>query len=47
VLDELWQFLRHEKKYGLVAIVVVFVPLGVLIVFSQSGAIALFIYMLF
>jgi hypothetical protein len=47
VLYELWQFLRQEKKYWLAPIVVVFVLLGLLIVLSQSSAIAPFIYTLF
>ena len=36
-----------EKKYWLMPIVVVFVLFGLLIVFSQSSAIAPFIYTLF
>jgi len=47
VLGEFWLFLRHEKKYWLVPIVIVFVLFGLLIVFSQSSAVAPFIYTLF
>ncbi|MEP7309681.1 MAG: DUF5989 family protein [Acidobacteriota bacterium] len=47
VLKEFWQFLRVEKKYWLMPIVLVFVLFGLLIVFSQSSAIAPFIYTLF
>jgi hypothetical protein len=47
VLTEFWQFLRQEKKYWLIPIVVVFVLFGLLIVFSQSSAVAPFIYTLF
>ena len=47
VLSEFLQFLKQEKKYWLVPIVVVFVLFGLLIVFSQSSAIAPFIYTLF
>jgi len=47
VLVEFFQFLRQEKKYWLVPIMVVFVLFGLLIVFSQSSAIAPFIYTLF
>ena len=47
VLTEFVQFLRQEKKYWLVPIVVVFVLFGLLIVFSQSSAVAPFIYTLF
>ena len=47
VLVELWQFLREEKKYWLMPIVLVFVLFGLLIVFGQSSAVAPFIYTLF
>ena len=47
VLTEFLQFLREEKKYWLVPIVVVFVLFGLLMVFSQSSAVAPFIYTLF
>ena len=47
VFTEFWQFLRQEKKYWLVPIVLVFVLFGLLIVFSQTSAIAPFIYTLF
>ncbi|MES1255881.1 MAG: DUF5989 family protein [Acidobacteriota bacterium] len=47
VLSEFWQFLLQEKKYWLVPIIIVFVLFGLLIVFSQSSAVAPFIYTLF
>jgi len=47
VLSEFVEFLKQEKKYWLVPIVVVFVLFGLLIVFSQSSAVAPFIYTLF
>jgi hypothetical protein len=47
VLVELWEFLQHEKKYWLTPIVLVLVLFGLLIVFSQSSALAPFIYTLF
>jgi hypothetical protein len=47
VLGELFQFLRQEKKYWLVPIVIVFVLFGLLIAFSQTSAVAPFIYTLF
>jgi hypothetical protein len=47
VLSEFLAFLRQEKKYWLIPIVVVFVVFGLLIVFSQSSAVAPFIYTLF
>lgn len=47
VLVEFWQFLREEKKYWLMPIVIVLVLFGLLIVFGQSSAVAPFIYTLF
>jgi len=47
VVSEFVHFLKEEKKYWLVPIVVVFVLFGLLIVFSQSSAVAPFIYTLF
>ena len=47
VFSEFLEFLRQEKKYWLIPIVVVFVLFGLLIVFSQSSAVAPFIYTLF
>jgi hypothetical protein len=47
VLVEFWQFLREEKKYWLMPVVIVFLLFGLLIVFSQSSAVAPFIYTLF
>jgi hypothetical protein len=47
VLTEFLQFLTEEKKYWLVPIVVVFILFGLLMVFSQSSAVAPFIYTLF
>ena len=47
VLAEFWQFLKQEKKYWLMPIVIVFILFGLLIVFSQSSAVAPFIYTLF
>ena len=47
VLSEFFEFLKQEKKYWLIPIVVVFVLFGLLIVFSQTSAVAPFIYTLF
>lgn len=47
VLAEFVSFLLEEKKYWLVPIVVVFVLFGLLVVFSQTSALAPFIYTLF
>jgi hypothetical protein len=47
VLGEFWEFLKHEKKYWLLPVVIVFLLFGLLLVFSQSTAVAPFIYTLF
>ena len=47
VLLEFWRFLRQERKYWLMPVVVVLVLFGLLLVFSQSSAVAPFIYTLF
>jgi len=47
VIVELWDFLKQEKKFWLVPIVIVFVLFGLLLVFAQSSAVAPFIYTLF
>lgn len=46
-LSEFMQFLRQEKKYWLLPIVIVVLLFGLLIVFSQSSAVAPFIYTIF
>jgi hypothetical protein len=47
VISEFWEFLRFNKKYWLLPIVVVLVAAGLLIVLSQGSAVAPFIYTLF
>ena len=47
ILTEFWDFLKVRKKWWLTPIVVVMILLGALIVFSQSSAVAPFIYTLF
>jgi len=47
ILKELWAFLRVRKKWWLTPIIVMSILLGALIVFTQSTAVAPFIYTLF
>jgi len=47
ILKELWEFLKIRKSWWLVPIVVVLVLLGALILFTESSAVAPFIYTLF
>ena len=46
-LSDLWQIMRHRKKFWLAPIIFVMVLLGALIVFAQGSAVAPFIYTLF
>ena len=46
-LADLWAFLRERKKFWLAPIIIVLLIFGVLIVFTQSNAVAPFIYTLF
>lgn len=46
-LIELWQFLRHRKKYWLLPIVVMMALFGGLVVLSHGSAVAPFIYTIF
>lgn len=47
IFKELWEFMKVRKKWWLAPIVVMLVLLGALIVFTESSALAPFIYALF
>jgi len=47
VLKEFWDFLKVRKKWWLGPIVIVLLLLGLLIIFTESSALAPFIYTLF
>ena len=47
VLFEFVEFLREQKKFWLLPIILVLCLLGMLVVFSQSSAVAPFIYTMF
>ena len=47
LLIEMWAFLKVRKKFWLLPIIIVLLLLGVLIVFTESSAVAPFIYTLF
>ncbi len=47
VLAGFWEFLRYNKKYWLLPIVIVLVLAGLLIVLVQGSTVAPFIYTLF
>jgi len=47
IIFEFWEFLKHRKRYWLLPIVVILLLLGLLIIFTESSAVAPFIYTLF
>jgi len=47
IISEFWEFLKVRKRYWLLPIVLVLFLIGALIVFTESSAIAPFIYALF
>ena len=47
IIAEFWEFLRMRKRYWLFPIVLVLLLLGALIVFTETSALAPFIYTLF
>lgn len=47
VLKDFWSFLKERKKWWLAPLVIVLLLLGLLIVFTESSALAPFIYTLF
>lgn len=44
---EIWLFLRQNKKYWLLPIVLVLLLMSMLLIFAQSSALAPFIYSIF
>ena len=44
---EIWLFLRQNKKFWLLPIIIILVLRGVLLIFAQSSALAPFIYTIF
>jgi len=47
ILREFWDFLKVRKKWWLAPIVIMLLLLGLLMFFTQSSAVAPFIYTLF
>ncbi len=47
LMKEFWEFLKIRKKFWLLPIVLILVLFGTLIVFTESSALAPFIYTLF
>ncbi|HEY0004842.1 MAG TPA: DUF5989 family protein [Pyrinomonadaceae bacterium] len=44
---EVWMFLRQNKKFWLLPIIIVLLLMGALLIFAQSSALAPFIYSIF
>ena len=47
VIKELWEFLKVRKRWWLLPIIIMLLLLGLLILFTESSAVAPFIYTLF
>jgi hypothetical protein len=47
LLKEFWAFIKVRKKFWLLPIIIILVLLGALIMFTESSAVAPFIYALF
>ncbi|MGR3174063.1 MAG: DUF5989 family protein [Candidatus Scalindua sp.] len=47
LLREFWGFMKVRKKFWLLPIIIILALLGALIVFTESSAVAPFIYALF
>jgi len=47
ILREFWDFFRMRKKWWLAPIIIMLLLLGLLIFFTQTSAVAPFIYTLF
>ncbi len=47
ILREFWGFMKVRKKFWLLPIIIILALLGALIVFTESSAVAPFIYALF
>ena len=47
ILKELWRFMMTRKRYWIAPVIIVLLVLGFLIIFTESSAVAPFIYTLF
>lgn len=47
ILKEIWDFIKHKKRYWLVPIILILVLIGLLLILTEGSAIAPFIYTLF
>ncbi|MCU0238842.1 MAG: DUF5989 family protein [Pyrinomonadaceae bacterium] len=47
VFNELWEFMRDNKKFWLAPIIIILVAVGALLILAKGSALAPFIYTLF
>jgi hypothetical protein len=47
ILKELWEFMKVRKRYWLTPIVIILLLFGILLVFTETSAVAPFVYTLF
>lgn len=47
MLRELWDFMRIRKRYWLAPIILILMLFGLLLVFTETSAVAPFVYTLF
>ena len=47
MLKELWDFMKVRKKFWLAPIIIILVLFGLLLVFTETSAVAPFVYTLF
>jgi len=47
LFKELWGFMKTRKKWWLLPIIIILILLGLLIIFTESSAVAPFVYTLF
>lgn len=47
LFKELWDFLKVRKKWWLLPIIILLLLLGLLLIFTESSALAPFVYTLF
>lgn len=47
LIKELWDFMRVRKRYWLTPIILILLLFGILLVFTETSAVAPFVYTLF
>ena len=47
LISDLWQFMKENKKWWLLPLIVMLILVGLLIVFAQSSSLSPFVYALF